>query len=104
MCIEKHVLVKKMFTNELNMGLPPQAWVEKTVYVVVETHWFSCKEKVLGSAESKEGHTDSLLEDEKTHCYWYHRTENNASYCRLLKQYLGVSSWRQWLKWWTAKS
>ena len=25
MCIEKHVLVRKMFTNQLNMSLPLQA-------------------------------------------------------------------------------
>ena len=34
MCTEKHALVKKKFTNELNMGLSLQAWVEKTVYGV----------------------------------------------------------------------
>ena len=42
---EKHVLVKRMFTNEQNMGLPQLTWVEKTVHWM-ETHRPSNKEKV----------------------------------------------------------
>ena len=38
--MEKHVLVKQMFTNELNMGLPLWARIEKSVHGV-ETHWLS---------------------------------------------------------------
>ena len=49
-----------MFTNRLNMGLPLRAWFEKTAHEV-ETHWLSCKEKVLGAAVSKEGNIDNLL-------------------------------------------
>ena len=29
-CIEKYILVKKMFTNGLNMCLPVGAWTEKS--------------------------------------------------------------------------
>ena len=44
--------------NGLNMGLPLQTYIKKTV-CVVETHLISCKENVLGTAASKEGHADS---------------------------------------------
>ena len=37
-CAEKHVLVKKMFKNGVNMGLPQQAWVKNTVHGV-EAHY-----------------------------------------------------------------
>ena len=47
-----------MFTNGLNLGLPLQAWV-------------SGKEKVPGAAFNKEGHTDNLLEHEKTHLHGF---------------------------------
>ena len=70
MCIEKHVSIKKIFTNELNMNLPLQAWITKTVYGV-ETQWLSCKQKVLGTAVSKESDTDNLLKHERTHHYWF---------------------------------
>ena len=55
---------QKMFTNQLNIGLPQQARVEMTVHGM-ETHWLSCKEKVSGSAVSKEGHADMLLRQRK---------------------------------------
>ena len=48
MCTEKHVLVKRMFTNGLNMGLLLLPWVEKTV-CGVETHWLFGKEKAPGA-------------------------------------------------------
>ena len=38
MCLEKQVLVKKMFTDELNMDLPLWVWVKKTV-LGVETFY-----------------------------------------------------------------
>ena len=56
--IEKHVLVKKIFTNELNMILPQWTWVKKTV-CGVETHWLLGKEKVTGAVVSREGDADS---------------------------------------------
>ena len=34
MCMEIHVLVKKMFRNGLNMGLPQLTCVKKAVHVV----------------------------------------------------------------------
>ena len=37
MCMEKHVLVKRFFTNGLNIGLPLWAWAKKIIYGV-ETH------------------------------------------------------------------
>ena len=61
---------KKMFTHGLNMSLPLQAWVGKSVHEV-ETHRLSGKEKVLGAVVSKEGHADSLLGHERTHHYWF---------------------------------
>ena len=67
-CIEKHVLVKKIFANGLYVGLARQAWVGKTVHRV-ERHWLSGKEKVPGAVVSKEGHADSLLNLEKCHVY-----------------------------------
>ena len=51
---------KKVFTNELNIGLPLWAYIEKTFHVV-ETHRLSSKEKVVGAAVTKEGDADSLL-------------------------------------------
>ena len=42
---------QKMFTYELNMGLPLRTWVEKLVHWV-ETHWVSGKEKVTGAGVS----------------------------------------------------
>ena len=60
MCTEKHVLVKKIFTNELNIVLPLWAWVKKTVYGA-EIHWLLRKGKVLGTLASKEGHADSFF-------------------------------------------
>ena len=51
MCTEKCILVKKMFSNGLNIGLPLRAWIEQTVHGV-ETYRLS-KEKVSGAAASK---------------------------------------------------
>ena len=55
MCTEKHVLVKKTFTNRQNMGMPLLTWVKNTVDGV-ETYWLSGKEKVPG----EEGYADSF--------------------------------------------
>ena len=41
-----------MFTNGLNLDLPWQAWLVKRINVV-ETHWLSSKENVLGTAVVK---------------------------------------------------
>ena len=67
---EKDIVIKIVFANELKMGLPQQAWVEKTAHEV-EIHQLSCKEKVPGARVSKEGHADSLLRHEMTHHYWF---------------------------------
>ena len=37
MCIEKHVLYRKMLTNGQKIGLPLQARVEKTVHGITLT-------------------------------------------------------------------
>ena len=58
--MEKHVLVQRMFTNWINMGLLQWAWVKKTVDGV-KTHGLSGKEKVPDTAVSKGGAADSLL-------------------------------------------
>ena len=51
---------QKIFTNELNIGLPLQTWVEKIIFRM-ETHWFPGKEKVLGAVVSQEGHAHVSL-------------------------------------------
>ena len=54
---EKHVLIQKMFTHELNMYLPSRTWIEKTVDEV-ETHCLSGKKKKVEEAGvNKEGDT-----------------------------------------------
>ena len=65
---KKHVLVKKMFTNELNILLPQRAGVKKTIHGV-KTLWFTSKEKVPNTMVSKECHTERLLLHERTHPY-----------------------------------
>ena len=60
---------QKMFTNDLNMGLPLRACFEKTVYGE-ETCWPSGKEKVPDAAISKADYTDSLLGHERTNHNW----------------------------------
>ena len=57
---------QKLFTSGKKIGLLLWDWVKKTVHGV-DTHWFFDKEKVLDTAASKEGHTDSLVEPKKTH-------------------------------------
>ena len=52
-------LVKKMFTNWLNIGLPQWVWDKKTVHEE-ETHWLSSKEEVWGTVVCKESHTVSF--------------------------------------------
>ena len=59
---------QKIFTNELNMGLPLRINVKKIIKGV-EIRWLSSKEKVPGAVVSKEGNTDSLLRHERIHCY-----------------------------------
>ena len=64
MCIEKHVLVKKMFTDEVNMSL--LLW--------------ACKE----------GHAENLLEYERIYHFDFlekGETVNSAPYCQLLGPY-----------------
>ena len=80
MCMEIHVLVKKTFTNGLNMGLPLQARGEKTVYGV-ETYWLSGKENILGATVSKESHADDILGHERTHDYWFPWKRCNCKQC-----------------------
>ena len=59
-----------MFTNRINIALPQQDWVEKTIHGV-GTQWLSTKEKVPGEVVNKKGHADSVLGNEKTHHYWF---------------------------------
>ena len=63
---EKHVLVKKGFTNGQKTGLALRVWIEKTGHLV-EIHWLSNKENVPRAAVSKEGHADSVQGHERTH-------------------------------------
>ena len=64
MCTEKHVLVKRIFTNRLNMCLLVRSRVGKIIHQV-ERCLHSGKEKVLGAMVSKEGRADS---PQKTQC------------------------------------
>ena len=81
MCTERHILLKKIFPDELNMGLPLRACVEKKVYVV-ETHRLTSKKKVQSTVVSKEGHADSLLEHEKSNYYRFQVTINSHQLLR----------------------
>ena len=49
---EKCVLVKRIFTNGLIMGLLFRSWVKMRIHEL-ETQWLSGKEKVLGVVASK---------------------------------------------------
>ena len=66
--------------NGLNMGLPWHTWVQKTVHGV-KTHWVSGKEKVPGTAISKEYWTDSIL----GYYYWFLWNGFNCKQCFLLQ-------------------
>ena len=70
-CVRRSMfLSKKLFTDEIDLGLPLQACAEKTVYGVGK-HCLSGKGKVLCTAVSKEGHADYVLGHEMTHHYWF---------------------------------
>ena len=87
-CIETHILVKKIFTNRLNLNLTLQAWIKKTVHGG-ETHWISSKEKVLDAVINKEGHTDNVLGYKRlitVDFFEKDTTVNSVSYCQLLRQ------------------
>ena len=70
MFTKKHVLIRKMFTNQLDMCLPLWVRVKKTVHGVI-IHWLSGIRIVLSIEVSKEGHTDCVLGYKKTHHYWF---------------------------------
>ena len=53
----------------LNMGLPQQAWVEKTIHGV-ETHWLSGKKNIRGAAISKDN-ANSFMGHERIPYYWF---------------------------------
>ena len=73
----------------LNMGLPLQAQVEKTVHWV-ETYWFSYKENVPGTAVNKEGLAVTDLWDMKgpdTIDFLKNgATVNSSYYCQIRRQ------------------
>ena len=89
LCTENHAFVnkKKMFTNGLNIALPLRAQDEKTVNGV-EIHWLSSKEKVPGTAISKEDHNENFW-DMKGPIDLLEKgaTVNSVSDCQLLRQY-----------------
>ena len=77
---------KKKFTNEPNMSLPLQARVEETVHEI-ETNSLSGKEKVPGTAISKEHLIGSHLKYERDHHYQFLEkgaSVKSISYCQLL--------------------
>ena len=69
MCIEKHVLLRKMFTNKLNMGfsLYELKWQRQSM----EWKHTNSPVKIIVpvTTVSKEGHADSILRHERTHNY-----------------------------------
>ena len=65
MFTENHVLIKQIFTNDLNMSLPLKTWIEQAVNGV-ETHWLFGKEKV-----KRVMHADSFMGLERTHDNWF---------------------------------
>ena len=77
MCMEKHVLVKKIFTNRLNIGLARQAWVKKKIHRR-ETWWLSDQETILDAADIEEGHADCLLGHDMTRHYWFSWERGNS--------------------------
>ena len=80
LCMKKYVLVRRVFTNGLNMDLSLQSWVEKTVKQV-ETYRF-CKEKVPDTVVSKKAHTNCDMKGLITIDFLKKgATINNASYC-----------------------
>ena len=58
---------QKMFTNELNMGLPEWKHINSLV-----------KEKVQGTVVSKESHADCILGLERSHYYWFPWKRGNS--------------------------
>ena len=77
-----YVLIKKMFKNELNMGLPWWAQVKKTVHGM-KTYRLSGKEKIPDTAVNKDD-TNSFLEYERTHHYWFPWKKYNCKQCFLM--------------------
>ena len=82
-CLSK----EEMFTAELNLGLPLQAWVEKTIHAV-EIHWLSGKEKVPSAAISK-CHTDSLQTWKDPYIIDFLEKKCKCKQCFLFCQFLG---------------
>ena len=52
---EEAYFCQKIFTNRLNMGLPPGA---KKISHKVKTNWCSCKGKALGTVVIKQDNAD----------------------------------------------
>ena len=63
----RYVLIKRIFTDGLNMPFPLRGWVENKV----EIHWLSGKEKVPAAINNKECHRVSATEHERPHHYWF---------------------------------
>ena len=57
---EKHVLLKEMFANRLNMSFILLSWVKKTLHGM-QIYRLSIKDSVLGTAVCKDGNVDSFL-------------------------------------------
>ena len=55
-----------MFTTGINMGLPLQARVKKTVRSIQPQLLF-CNENIQSATVGKEGHVDNILVHEKIH-------------------------------------
>ena len=87
MYMKMHVLINKMFTNGLNMGLLLTSQSKRQS--IVETHWLSGKEIVLGAAVSKD-HAVIVFWDIKGpiagNFLEKFATVNSVSYCLLFMQ------------------
>ena len=77
------MFLSKYVYKEAEHGFVTASLIKKTINVE-ETYWLSGKEKVLGTAVSKEGHADSHLGHERTHHYWFLWDRCNYKQCFLL--------------------
>ena len=85
MYLEKNVLVKNIFTNELKKSLQLWAWVEK----IVEVHWLSSKEIFEAQWSVKKAMQSLFLNMKGTiTIYFFEKsaTINSATYYQFLGQ------------------
>ena len=80
----------KMFANELNKALPLRAEIEKTFHEL-ETNWYSYKETVRGSADSKLRWCWQSSRIWNNDCNWFSWKRGNCKQCFLLPMLQRIS-------------